>query len=831
MEKAPNSFEGGVIDEEIEKSSDDPESRFKKQLEKGLEFYCEISGEKKEDADIHPEQQLLFSYLDKNDTRKAKKESKLPILSEYGLQIGDTIYGFNDDYKEQILRFRAERLTKRSDDIEDFFDNLDAETQDFKDEYIKNIQKSFVEEARKPFIAQKEEVENEVNSKYLQKTVNTFGCDYIKEIYSEQNYSSKEASAIFSGISDRIQALQSIDHKEQQDYPEKLDYTLPKNASDKEKAAYNKELKKKQAEFDEGIKLEKETAQREFETFKQTYKLADLDDEKALEIINEAKKRHKEAKKQFILDGFMTKDEYDELMSYRNGKNFIKIEDEENGLWKRLKSGEKRQIFAAYRTLQESVKVEEGEKYAEKMGDDFDYKACKRVFYSAKQSQYNSYQNSKKYNEEMGLYELYPFLRPDKDSKQKEPSKVPTVEESIKNLKEVLKVKIGEEDPFNNIDEVITLTRRKLELEEKYCRGEVKFGPTPYHANVYISEQKSIINEEMHKKTEAITYQCAVESLENIGGKITGQIFGDKDVKKVYFTPAGCFVEFLDGHCGVHAISPFDSRIDGALGEDEKKAWGKTWANLHNSYQSKGTPPSGLVDYVNQQFREATQEFSTSITNGSYEQLNALREKLGFDINELFDSKATMNHLPTANEIKILSEVIPGISEFITSINFNAIREDGHHKINLEGLTKNLKAALCGFGSSSHSADVRDLVTIDDKGATLNFFPYQTILYDLNGDHEKARSLFYSCLGYELMIHQDDKKIKEFANLLGEKINVSRQSIYRNYGIMLISPLDRREIATKTYFVSEFNKFAHGVAEKKYEDYFNSLINRTEKSS
>ena len=80
MEKFPRSSEGEVPNDEVKENfesevvvdeiGEETEGQelqaFKNQLNKGLEFYCQVSGEKREEADIHPEQKLFFSYLKAN---------------------------------------------------------------------------------------------------------------------------------------------------------------------------------------------------------------------------------------------------------------------------------------------------------------------------------------------------------------------------------------------------------------------------------------------------------------------------------------------------------------------------------------------------------------------------------------------------------------------------------------------------------------------------------------------------------------------------------------------------------------------------------------------
>ena len=653
---------------------------------------------------------------------------------------------------------------------------------------MEEIKKDFVEKAREPFLLEKKKIEDEINSKYLQRTVARVGAEIIKDRYPK--VSSADAFLVYG-------TAESHDRR--------MNYL------------HSKKWDKKQTEqeFEKELREEIANEKAKFLEFKRKFGLDDLD---ATEIIVTAAKQYKEEKREFILNGFMTKEEYKEFEgSVQNTRKFFSpIYDN-----KKLKKEEKEEISKAYLMLQESIKVELGDKYKKEHGAEFDYPANKKPFHSQKQTRHDSAVRLKEIKKS-GLVEAYKYLKLDDEDI---PLAVPPVEESRKTLEEVLEKYYKNKDPFENIDKMVAYTRRRLELAEKYRRGEVKFGPTPGHARLYISERKSEINKQMYQKTEPRVYQYAEKSADNISKKLAAQISGNDDAEDTIFTPAGCFIRLGDGSFETKPISPFDERIMATLDQNEAKVWKKVWGETRDNTVENidRIDQSAFVGFVNRQFRNMAGTFSEAIEGGSFKQLQQLREELGFDITGLFGDDSKMNHFPTSKEIKILGEVMPGIMGFITKVNFNAIKEDGHHRINLDGLLSNLKASICGGGYSARNASLSDLVAIQDGGVTLNFFPYQTILYDTNYNHEKARSVLYSCLGYELMTTLDDEKIKEFANLLGERANISKQSIFRTYGIAVTNPLERRRIAIKTYFVSEFNKFAHGTADDKFKEYFNSL--------
>ncbi|MBO7657112.1 hypothetical protein J6S55_00465 [Candidatus Saccharibacteria bacterium] len=782
-----------VVIDETETLEDKEAQAFNAQLDRGLDFYCQISGEKKEDVDIHPEQELFFSYLDKNSRHELDRTVSTPTLTEYGLAIKDSVYNFTDPYKEQVLRFEAEQIAQGSDDINAFRKNLEAYSLDFKKIYIEKIKKSFVSKAREPFLLEKSKIEKETNARYLQRSIDKVGAETILDRYPETP--SAEAKLVYKTIALHDRKIRGL-------------------RSEEFDSMHNSGMTKQEFEKKKEQRIKAEEA--DFNAFKDRYKLQNLNVDELLKSVYDLFEKEKT---EFITNGFMTKEEYQE---YKNSSQkieaFVLSIRNNKDLYKRDAS----EILDAYQMLRESVKVKLGKEYEREHGTEFDYPANKKPFHSQRQSQHNSAVRQKKMWENGELPEEFAFLAPS----SKIPPAVPSVEESRKKLEQVFeKYYDGKPWPFS-IDEAINLTERHLELAEKYRRGEVKFGVTPTHAKHYISEEKGRLTEQMYKQTESISYRHAEESANKIAKKLASGVFGIDNTKEVVFTPSGCFIELESGTYEMKPISPFDARIETALNPDETEAWENTWNTLQANALDEGAKKgkeNKLADFVNHQFREMVDAFSDSIDDKSFRQLQELREKFRFDIAGLFDGNSKMNHFPTSQEIQFLGETIPGIADFITDINFNAVKDDGHHKIDLKTLTSNLKMAICGGNYSSLNAVPNDLVYIQDGGAVLNFFSYQKILYDTNYDHKKARSVLYSCLGYELMRTLEDEKIREFATLLGEKANISKQSIFRNYGIVVANPAERRKIAIRTYFVSEFNKFALGTADDDYKKFFNSL--------
>lgn len=898
MEQAPKEVvDAEIIDSDVEDAPEVNEA-FQTQLHLGKERYCKLSGEDPETADVHPELELLFSYIDINHPVPVKPTKDFPDISEYGLRIEGELYGFDEAFMGQVLRFEASRLTSCSEDVGEFYKLIDNESAIYRAHYAEAIKKSFVDEARAPYQARIDEFEAEVNSRYAQTTIESFCQKAIENILPGRNFTEDELKDIFESakyderLSKDIDAIKArvnsaeysllkytkenkqvleelrraiveleeplkkkkaelAEKKKESEEARKIVKKKGKDAEDEDrdrvkaidavyvelrksvaedekeleelrrkKDAIEKELKSKQNALDSSkADYDRLSARKQarIDRIKQEY---DIDAPEIAKIAPEARKAFESAKKDFIIEnGYLTEDEYNELMSLRDVRTDAMsqlLKDRERA--KRSHDGSAYKYdnsVKCFRWLEEAVRVEAGKAYAAKNGTEGDHEVVGKIFRSVRQSAHNTQARL----DELGS-DYYPGTEPEKE----EHPEVETVDEAIQNLKRTYFKLTGKEEPYGSIDEDVAKFRRKYELWAKYRLGEIRYGVTPDNAKKEVSKYSSEVRQEMREHIEVEAYQLAQESSAGISKKIVEKVFGEEGVEDAYFTPAGVFVRHSDGRCSTHVISPFSEEIKAVLTPDEADAWNKAWTELRDESVEHGD--SGFTSFMNQCFKSGVATFKESVDSEAYEKLSELSGEFGFDTQNLFNSSRRLNHLPSASEIEALAEIMPHIAKFIGRVNFNTVSKYGNErKIALGSLASNLTALIGGGKVEPFGTRPTDLVNIKDGRANLNFYAYQMILGETKNDHERASGVLYSCIGYELFHNLTPRQIKEFADILGEKANVSKQTIYRNYGRIVNSPIERRDIAVKTYFISEFTKFANGASEGEMKEYFENLAN------
>ena len=754
MEKFPSHNSEEVIADttaDVEKSAE-KRSSFLWSLKQG-----QLNSEKVLGIDplenTNPEQQLFFSHINPDNPVPIAPftPSRRPFVTEYGLCANNNLYSFTDSYREQLLTHEVLRHGKDANNVDEFFDALDKTYSGWTETYAKISEKQFLDQARQPFLDKIESFKESVNSRYLQNGLKK----YILMEFADK-FPGREEREYEKIYAIGVRLLGDLRADSKTTY-EELYYR-----------GYNKEEKQRINAASEA------RIAKAYEKFRE--KAAELKvDYEPLDVWHDARKKFDTDFKEFVINnGYMTKEEFKEYSSFQKLVN--------------LTTPGNTHTDSIYSKLKSVIQHRAGEDFQEKNQNDFDLLPLMQAFSS-------------------------PYYSSLRDRKQQ----APTEEELIDQLKLEFKAK-PELDRNSNahIKKFVALCEHQFyDLVPKYYRAKVRWGKTPVFSQEKIHYERKKIIKEMHAAAQQNSIKLANEHLPNLGKNIVEIAFGEQNVRKAVFTPAGCFVSHDNGSLSMHAISPFDERILATMSEPDANAWATAWDENMRTQIKESSP--GLANFINRQAASEMAENQEHLPE-YYQKLNELKKQYDFDTPGLFSNEGYINRLPTEQEIDSLGGVIAPISNFVNVVDFESNYE--------ENVTATIVGSLKSFIRRGVHSGANPLFNIsqDRRSGELNFNVYQKLLHSLNNDRDKANDVFYSFVGTQLFRTVPSGKIREFSELLGPRANISKQEIYRHYRETINSFTERHSIAVRSNFIREFKKYIQGQPTAEFEPFFDSFL-------
>lgn len=865
--------------EPIEKNAITPVTYpvFREQINDGVRFYEKISGEQEEATDVYPEQLLLLSFLNANDSVSLKKPVNTPVLTEYGLEIKGNLYGFKPKFREQVLRFEIGQLFRIVPEGGDFYETLSAQSRNFRKKYEEAIYEHCVQMAKPQFLAEMEEVKRQINSRYLQKTPATFGGNLLRERLPD--LPDEEVNKVFRAAWQCMCAKDKLDawrpkydqtrmtlevvSKELETQTNKylgiiggyLETTSEEDANEPRENNGTIEMRKmlrerylettSKEDTDEPQEdidfigmhktlraiLRKEKTVSQDGGIKEEESATFSEYQKAVKRVEKAKNKYDSAKNEFdFREGSYkrVRERYEEKQKELGIRDLDPLELARTAQANYLGAKNSFILDNNYLTREEYAELRSyASRRQELLSPIIESKVKGRSYVIGAFNELQAAITAKlgerydvEYSKEYDFPELQKMF-------MRSPESISTisVKKARENLENQLESIFGSSDPFDNIDDFIELTKRFFTLKEKYRRGEIRFGPTPQHAVYDIQTQRAMINNRMNDEVEAIASKDASRLASSIERKAAELVLGREDLEAATFVPNGCIVKYKNGNLGAFAISPFDSRIELSLEPYEAKAWGEAWSLCRNeAIEANGrNNPAGLADFANKRLRQVVGAYIQSASNGPVGHLREMQEEYGFTIPGLFAPNSRMNRLPTTEEINALSDIMPYISGLVDEVEFDGVKLDGRHDMSLNGIVKTLRALLGDSKPSYRNASPIDLVGVRGGKITLNFPLYRRILNDVKKDNKEARSILCACLGYELFRNLDEESLGRFLKALDKSLDASPQFIFRMFGVRVHSPKERRKIVARVCFINELDKFAAGKSGPEMESFFRSL--------
>ena len=351
-----------------------------------------------------------------------------------------------------------------------------------------------------------------------------------------------------------------------------------------------------------------------------------------------------------------------------------------------------------------------------------------------------------------------------------------------------------------------------FKLLPNYLTGKAYWGPPPISAKAELEDTlvqiKKDCNSAIAKEAPALI-QRDIEALKT---KISSTFA--KDVADIYILPTGIILRKNDNTGTSIAVSPLDSRLQENMTETERQKWGKIWESYQSQDMHEFDP--AMRRYINREIVSIMSNNESGLSSSEQELLQ-LKKDYSFIINNDILNEATgdINVILDDYDTQVLAEIMPHFGGFIDVVE----KSTTQNNISAQNIREQIKRYLSGLGSGESF-----LVHSKKQKINLNLSEFEKISNSTEDDNSSsAASLLSACLAVNIFANLDKETTDEFSQLIDDQATVSKMTFFKVYGRKIESIVERRQLATRTFFVAEFGKYIRKESTPEITNFFDKL--------
>jgi hypothetical protein len=397
------------------------------------------------------------------------------------------------------------------------------------------------------------------------------------------------------------------------------------------------------------------------------------------------------------------------------------------------------------------------------------------------------------------------------------------MDKSIWEIKLIMTGLLHGELPQNVEDmirEYVSLCRNYYnDLYVRYNEAAIQWGRMTTIERKSMNDKIYSLNHTYYENFDVLHKQRVQEIMTELKTKLC-ETFSEKEgteQRQLVILPTGIIFIDLEG-VDIKGFHPLDKNIrklmDPRSWEDWKSSWVLFWKK---SSEAQHREKFKMMDET---IRLLINEFLVSETQNVEpspleERLRVIQETYQVSIPELINvySGKFVNILSEEN-VRFMERMLPIYGKYIQNIS------SGEFLVSPDDLDPRVKLFL------TTGRDAMTILSIDRNGLTL-----RVNLASMSIDEgENGSEMFATILGIKLYTMMTEELVKEFYEIVGEKLNISKMDLYRFTGNKIDSMVERRRYMSRIYFLSEFLKYMKGdEVDHGLQDFFANKIDHLTK--
>ncbi|MFV0485416.1 MAG: hypothetical protein ACK5MU_04320 [Candidatus Saccharimonadales bacterium] len=374
---------------------------------------------------------------------------------------------------------------------------------------------------------------------------------------------------------------------------------------------------------------------------------------------------------------------------------------------------------------------------------------------------------------------------------------------------------IGEKvDVEKLLSDYEALCRRQFgDLLPGHAEGEIFWGYPTKEEKLRLKEIIDGIRKERDDTIKKEAPKRALGEIMPLKSSIAAALTGSgEDISDAYVLPTGIIVRKNDDRCHTEDMSPTDSRLTSAMTDERRTNWEQAW-RMYYEQQSIGSFDSIVRRRVNQEISADVTDHEADLSDYERE-LIQLKAIYSFTTTKLIDETTGNLHSQLDSyDVSMLSDIMPYWGRFISS----ASKPEAHRAESAQTIRKQIESYLSGGSGAT------GLLSASGEKLSLNLSAFGQVLDAVGDKPSEAAGLLSAGVAIGLYSGLSKELTEEFSLLIGEKASVSKMAFYRAYGQKVENPVQRRNLACRTFFVSEFNKYISKQSDREMADFFDRM--------
>lgn len=164
-------------------------------------------------------------------------------------------------------------------------------------------------------------------------------------------------------------------------------------------------------------------------------------------------------------------------------------------------------------------------------------------------------------------------------------------------------------------------------------------------------------------------------------------------------------------------------------------------------------------------------------------------------------------------DVSLLSDVMSYFGRYISRVD----KTESWRQESAQITRKQIKNYLAGGNSTT------SILNAGGDNLVLNLSAFEQVLDSVSGNQAEAANLLSAGIAVGIYSRLSKEMTEKFSGLIGNKANISKMSFFRAYGQKIDNPVQRRKLACRTFFVSEFNKYIAEQSDNEMHDFFENI--------